>query len=268
MDLDGDEVKCTVKKIKADGNYLVEDEEGTVYQCEPQELKPAKGKKAAPVEDDEDDEEDKPAPKKKKAAPVEEDDTDDSDDSDDSDDEKPAPKKNKKIVDEDESEEDSGKMAAKSKAPSWNKAKPAQQSAVGLPVGNWEALAYTGACVVEGKGIQAYIEYVGVHDDDVNGKTQRAYYTLKDDKGVWTEGTTYFKRDLITLGFEEEDLEVADDSDDEEFAEAITKILKKLRKREPWVSIKIKDGKGGYTRLFLNGLMDDQDDKPENPLAK
>jgi hypothetical protein len=35
---------------------------------------------------------------------------------------------------------------------------------------------------------------------------------------------------------------------------------------EPWVSVRAKK-KGDYINVFIQGLMDNQEDKPENPLA-
>jgi hypothetical protein len=246
FEMNDDTVTGTVKKMKG-ANYMVEDGEGTVYECEPSELTAV--------------EEETPAPKKKKAAVEEEEE------------ETPAPKKKKAAAEEEEEEEAPKKKGAKPAAKGstgWNSMKPAEESkGGGLPIGDWEALAYTGLAEEGEKGLSAYIEYVGVHDDDVNGKTQRAYYNLKDADGEWSEGATYFKRDLLILGFEEEQLELSDEDDNDAIIEEFNKLLKKLRKMEPWVSIKVKPAKkAGYTTLYLGGLMDDQEDKPENPLSK
>lgn len=148
----------------------------------------------------------------------------------------------------------------------WNSTKPVVNTgAGGFPVGTWEALAFNGAAEEkEGKGVNAYIEYVGVHDDDVNGKKQRQYFNIKDDAGNWGEGVGYFKGALVTLGYDEDSLEI----DEDDLVEDLNRLLKKLRKMEPWVSLKVKEGKSGYTNVYLNGLMDDQNDKPTNPLAE
>lgn len=251
MDLDGEPTPVKVTKLKSGGNYMVEDNDGSTYECEPHELsakKAAKKKKAEPEE-----EEEETPKKKKKAAPEPEEEEEEE--------EKPA-KKKKKPADEEEEEEET-KPAKKGKG--WfNKTEAVKgKGNVGLPVGKWEALAYNGAAEEKGKGIQVYIEYAGVHDEDVNGKTQRQYFTLVDEKGKPSDGVGYFKGAMETLGFSEEDLEI----DEDDMVEELNRLLKKLRKREPWVSITVKEGKGGYNNLYLNGLMDDQEDKPENPLA-
>lgn len=261
IEMNDEELKCTVSKIKSSGNIIVEDAEGSTYECEPHEVKPAKAakKKAADEEEEEEtpkkkkaaveEEDDEPAPKKKKAAAEEDD--------------EPAPKKKKAADDDDEP------AAPKKKKLGWGSQAPAEQKNVGFPVGNWEALAFNGAPEAEKKKLSAFIEYVGVHDEEVKGKTQRVYYQLKDDKGNWLEGVGYFKRDLLLLGFSEEQLELTDEDDDEAVIADLTKLLKKLRKMETWVSLKAKHDKTReYINLFLNGPMDDQDDKPENPLSE
>lgn len=255
VDIDGTDTLCTVTKLKGD-NYIVTDEEGTVYECEPHELTLAtdeeeeeetpKKKSAKKPAAEEEEEEETPAPKKKKAAPESE---------------------------EEEEEEKPAKKAVKGKKKGglgWNDTAPAEAAkSFGLPPGQWEALAYNGVCEAgKGEGIQAYIEYVGVHDDEVTGKTQRGYYTIVDEKGNPSEGIGYFKRDLITLGFTEEQLEI-DESDNETVIEELNKLLKKLRKMEPWVTISVKvNAKTGNSTLYLNGVMDDQEDKPANPLSE
>lgn len=229
MDLNGEDVPCKVVKLKG-GNYITEDKDGSEYECEPHELTIAEKKKKAPAAEAEDDT--PPAkPKKQAAAEVEDEPTPD-------------------------------KTPAKTKVKGWNDAKAATSKA-GFPIGNWEALAFNGACESDGKKLSAYVDFAGVNDEAVEGLTQRIYWTLKDEKGQWTEGVTYMKGALLTLGFKEEQLEI----DESEVEEELNKLLKKLRKTEPWVTVRAKEGKGGYVNLYLNGLMDDQSDKPENPLA-
>jgi hypothetical protein len=235
VDIDGTDTECKVTKLKGE-NYIVADEDGTTYECEPHELKPLE-------------EEEETSKKKKKPAAEEEEET-------------PAPKKKKAAAEE-------GEETPKKKKGGlgWNATAPADEvKAFGLPVGQWEALAFNGVCEGgKGKSLLAYVEYVGVHDDEVTGKTQRAYYTIIDEKGQPSEGIAYFKRDLLTLGFTEEQLEI----DEDEVEDELNKLLKKLRKMEPWVTINVKaNSKTGQTNLYLNGIMDDQEDKPANPLSE
>lgn len=125
----------------------------------------------------------------------------------------------------------------------------------GFPEGNWEALITGGAIEETDKGTSAYFELVGVNDEDVEGKTQRLYYQLVTPDDEAGAGLPFFKRDLAKLGYED----VASDDVEATFEEII--------EEEPWVSVNVrprKDG-SGYNNIYLDGLMDDQDDKPSNP---
>lgn len=137
----------------------------------------------------------------------------------------------------------------------FNEAEPADVVA-GFPDGNWEALIIGGEVNEDDeKGISCYLEYVGVNDEKVEGKTQRTYFQLADAEGEPQQGLNYFKRALSLLGREEVQIEdIAD----------LTTIIEDIAADEPWVSIQVKTKKG-YSNIYLQGLMDDQDDKPERP---
>lgn len=243
---DGEEIPVEITKLKGD-NFVVEDDQGTTYECEPHEIKPLK-KKAKKEEPEE--EEEKPV-KKKKAEPEEPE-------------EEETPKKSKKSSDK---EDDGDSKPAKKK--SWSDFKAAEKNkAMGMPVGNWEALAFNGLAEEDEKTdkVTAYVEYVGVGDEAVSGVTQRGYYSIRDDNGSYTEGVGYWKRDMMELlGLEEDEIDEA--IDDKDPTDGMNSIMKKLRKKEPWASIRVKKGKGDNNNLYLQGLMDDQDEKPKNPLA-
>lgn len=176
--------------------------------------------------------------------------------------EEPAPKKKKK-VDEDEDEEDEEEAPKKKKgkgqslAALYKKAKPAEDF-VGFPVGNHDALITDAQLEFGDKGTSAYFEYTGVGDEDIEGKTTRGYYNLLDADGELGGGFEFFKRDMGKLGYED----FAPDSDDE-----IQETLDSISKAQTWVAITVRKRKDdpSYTNVFLNGMHDDQNDKPELP---
>lgn len=176
----------------------------------------------------------------------------------------------KKSQDEPEEEAELEKKSKKSSGTrsltaAFKSAKPAAAMQFGLPEGNYECLVAGGEAAENDKGISAYIEYVAVNcdDSDIEGKSQRAFFALVDADGEPQQGVEFFKRDLLNLGIEESDIDELDDDDD--IVEALNKLLKKLKKLQPWVSVTVKKGKGEYMNLYLQGLMDDQSDKPEMP---
>lgn len=137
----------------------------------------------------------------------------------------------------------------------FNEAEPADVIS-GFPDGNWEALIIGGEVNEdEEKGTSVYLEFVGVNDEKIEGKTQRTYYQLADAEGAGLPGLNYFKRDLTMLGYD--DVEIEDVAD-------LQPILDGIAGEEYWVSIQVKSKKG-YSNIYLQGLMDDQDDKPERP---
>lgn len=244
VEIDGKDVKCTVEalgiKDEKTGKKMIRvhnSAESESYDCFPEELKPAK--KSAKKEDPEEDEE-KPAPKKKK-------------------------------VEEPEEEEDE-KPKAKKSGGFFKNTKPAEDFVGGLPIGDWEALIFNGQTDDKGKGFNVFLELVGVNaeeSDKVNGVKQRVFYQIFNDKGEFNEqGTSFLKRDLIKVGYEEEDLDSIDDSSMDSLKDDLNLLLKKLRKREPWISIKVGVQKNdpSRTNTYIQGLMDGQEDKPENPL--
>lgn len=141
-------------------------------------------------------------------------------------------------------------------ASAFNKAKPAAVGG-GLPEGQFEALI-TGAEVrKDDNGTFVDFEATLVNTDDAehDGRTGRMSYMLLDADGDEAPGMGYFKRDLALLGQETEF------EDDDEFEAA----LEGLAEEEPWMSITVKQNKQGYSNIYLNGLQEDQEDKPERP---
>lgn len=134
----------------------------------------------------------------------------------------------------------------------------------GFPLGNHEALVGGGEAATSDKGTSAYIEFVGVTSEEVEGKTMRQYFQLLNADDEPLDGISYFKRAMVDLGVDEDDLEI-DAADTEELVEGINSLLKKLGKVEPWVSVKVVKGKNEYNNLYIQGLMEDQDQKPEMP---
>lgn len=151
-----------------------------------------------------------------------------------------------------------GKGKGSSLADAFNSAKKATKGG-GIPDGKWEALL-TGASLRDSDKDSAKfvdLEYTAVNteDEDVEGRKGRASYMILDGDGDAATGMEYFKRDMEMLGQPEE-------FDDDEALEA---ALDELAEQEPWCSINVKTNAKGYSTIYLNGLMEDQEDKPEAP---
>lgn len=143
----------------------------------------------------------------------------------------------------------------------FNSTPAAEGGAMGFPEGNWEALIVGGVLERGEKGLSAYFEFVGVGHEDVEGRTQRKYYQLldaDDEPANDGQGIGFLKKDLALLGHGEFEI------DDESQLEA---KLEEIAQEEPWVQIAAQRNKKNpqYVNLFLNGLMEDQADKPERP---
>lgn len=159
----------------------------------------------------------------------------------------------------------SSDSGSKSLADRFNAIPKSEGGAMGLPKGNWEALIIDMDCAETEKGISAYFEIVGVSDAEVEGKTTRKYYQLFDAAGEAQEqGIGFFKQDLVNVGIDEDDIEVQGE-DNEELIASIKKIMKKVVKTEPWITITVKEGKNNYMNTYINGLMENQKEKPANP---
>lgn len=142
-------------------------------------------------------------------------------------------------------------------ADAFNEAKAAARGG-GLPEGKHEAILVSAEIEAKDKGTFVYFDYVLVNEDDAeqNGMTGRASYMLLDEDGAVAQGMEYFKRDLSLLGKGE----VQFNSDDE-----VAEMLSELGNEELWVSINVKENTRGYSTIYLNGAMENQEDKPETP---
>lgn len=175
---------------------------------------------------------------------------------------KPSPEEKPEEQAEEETEEPA-KPTAK-KGGGWNATKPAGPQAKGLPLGNHEAIIYEGVVEETGKKISAYLSVIGVNSKEAHGHTSRIYFNIRDEKGEWNDqGNAIFKQRLVDIGYTEEELEL----DESNLVEDLQTLLKKLKKKLPWVSIKVVPQKTNpaYTNIFIQGLMDDQENKPEIP---
>lgn len=177
----------------------------------------------------------------------------------------PKGKKKAKEVEEtpDPEERPAKKGGKKSLKGSFNSVPPADPRALGIPPGNHEALITEGLADTNDKGTSVYLQYVAVNGE-VDGHSSRRFYGIYDADGDPNEQIIGFlKTDLMMLGLWDEDTEV-DDSTVESIVEDLNVILKKLKKMQPWVSIRVQQ-KGEYLNIFLQQLMDDQDQKPDLP---
>lgn len=158
-----------------------------------------------------------------------------------------------------------GKGKGKSIATTFNAIPRSEGGGPGLPKGQWEVLITGGDVSETDKGINLYLELTGVNDPDVEGVVGRKYYNLTDDAGNWQEmGVGILKNDLVNLGVDEDSISIEEDS----AVDDLKSIVKKLVKKSPWATVKVVDAKkAGYTNTYINGLMENQDEKPENPNA-
>lgn len=177
---------------------------------------------------------------------------------------KPEPKvKDKKKEKEESPAKKKGKTEEKntrSKASSFKDIKATGGGAI--PIGKYEAIVFEAEVTDTEKGaVQFVMNNVVVNDDDITGKTQKAFYGVLDEDGNYTEGAGILKGHLILLGFDDDDF----DDTDQSTREFMRQLADKINKRQPWVAIKVIEGKNGYTNVRYETLMADQQDKPEIP---
>lgn len=166
-----------------------------------------------------------------------------------------------------EKTEKSAKSGTKSLKGSFTSKPAADPAGARLPLGNFEALIAAGECATNDKGTSAFLEFTLVNGDN-DGASGRKFYQLYDaDEEPLDQGIGILKRDLFDIGFEEEVFDDLDDSSIKKLVEGINDILKRLKKMKPWVSIRIVEAKGNksYVNIYIQNLMEDQDQKPDMP---
>ena len=109
----------------------------------------------------------------------------------------------------------------------------------------------------EEKGDSVGIKYTVVNnaDEDLNGKSTMSFYNVTTPEGDLSEGVGYLRRDLNSLGLDEESIDGVDNK--EEFIE----LLEKLAEDQIWVEFKVATRKG-FSNVFLTSVFSDQSDKP------
>lgn len=125
----------------------------------------------------------------------------------------------------------------------------------GIPLGEHQALVTKIELIETDKGKRVDIELVGT-DEEALGKVSKKIHFLEDENGNPTEkGHSYLKADLENLGY---DIELVDDDDD------FDEMLKSVTKEQPWIDIKVvqRRDKPEYNNIYIQGLCEDQDDKP------
>lgn len=129
----------------------------------------------------------------------------------------------------------------------------------GFPAGNWEALIVGASTEIDKQeNTRGIFEVVGVGDDEVEGKKAKIGYTLMNKDGSEGAGMEYFKRDLVKLNVETDGIETDED---------LENALEEVSKAEPWIDVTAKPQKDNpqYVNIYIDGLKDDQDNKPEAP---
>lgn len=179
-------------------------------------------------------------------------------------------KKEKEKEEPEEEPEKPAKTSGKGKGLSLkdklNAKPPAESGPMGLPEGTHECLVVDGLCETNAKGTSAYLEFciVNSEDEELNGRSGRKFYQLIDPDGEALDGVSYLKADGMLIGMMDEEFELEGDTL-EEIVDEFNAVLKKLKKKEPWVSVNVVPGKGQYKNIYLQSLMEDQEDKPEKP---
>jgi len=233
FDNDGTEMRGVVKLINTEGEYeVLADDDGQIYICAEHEIS-----EAPPAEEEE-------TPKKKTVV-------------------KGKPSKGKP---QEEEEPKKGKTAKGTKRSLADEFKELEsQGPVGfLDPGDYEALVSGGGCEVKDDGkMSAWYELTVVNDENEenNGKTTRRFFNVTDEDGKLTQGSKILKGDLEVMEFEEDDFDIQA----EDYEEYFTELLGKLKKKLPWVLIRTREGKGGFLNTYLQGLCENQEDKPELP---
>jgi len=236
-----DEYKGTVTTMNKDGSFEVESDDEQKFEFE------AKEAKDVTVLDEEPEAEAEPEPEEE---------------------EKPKkPAKKAKVEEEEEQPKKKAKGGSRSLASAWKSAERAERSAGGLPIGNHEAIIVGGEASETDKGLSMFFTFAGV-GAEAEDKHQRKYYQLFDADGEPLElGIGYLKADLHDIGLDDDDINdaVPECDNNEEFIEALNKLAKKIGKARPWLSIRVvAPKKAGYSNtIYIQGLMEDQDQKPE-----
>lgn len=138
-------------------------------------------------------------------------------------------------------------------ASAFNKVNAASSGGASLPPGKHNCVAIELGLRDSDKGLSGFVKYTVLDAEDAaNDASGVAFYQLLNSEGEPQEGFSFFKRDLVLLGMDE-DTVLERRSDLEE-------ILESLASKELYVEVTVRE-KNGYTNIFLNQLLD-QDEKP------
>lgn len=131
-----------------------------------------------------------------------------------------------------------------SKADLFDNAKP--QEGFGVPQGQYEAIIVgaelQGDEKTQKESIMLEYEIINARDEELNGKTLKAWYNLIDANGEAAKGLGFWKRDAAIIGYE-----CAYDELEETLEQLVNDRI------EVAVTVKIN---GQYTNVYLNGLSD------------
>jgi hypothetical protein len=147
------------------------------------------------------------------------------------------------------------KPKTKSLASMFESAEPAK---AGPPLGRHEALITGVSDFDKETGLSVSFECTIVNDDEFAGRKAFLNYGIlkRDDEGETpAQGLGYLKRDMELL---DHPLDGPEDKDD------LLKQMQAVADEEIWVNIEVKKN-GQYTNTYLQGVQEDQDDKPERP---
>jgi hypothetical protein len=164
---------------------------------------------------------------------------------------KPTTQKSKQEVEE--------KPKTKSLASMFESAEPAK---AGPPLGRHEALITGVSDLDTDQGLSVSLECIIVNSEENEGRKAFLNYGILKREEVdgeieetASQGIGYLKRDMELL---DHPLVGPENKKD------LLKQMQAIADEEPWVNIEVKK-KGIYTNVFLQGVQEDQDDKPERP---
>lgn len=145
---------------------------------------------------------------------------------------------------EEQQEEASG---GQSRADLFAGAKPAE--GFEFPLGQYMSDLTECTFLIEGEKESVMFKYE-VTEGEQEGKGPNAFYNFFDDKGEQQRGIEFFKKDIITLGYDAEEFVDAYREGREAFADR----LRVLGDERHAVVIDVKKNAKGYTNVFLKGL--------------
>ena len=122
-----------------------------------------------------------------------------------------------------------------------------------LPIGKFEALATEGGKLEKDGRWSAWIDFT-LTEGEAEGQKGRSFFFVENDEGDIQVGASILHRMLAQMGYVDAD---------EPFhsKDHIEELLAEIAINPCWVVIKVAV-KAGYTNIYLDKVMENQDEKP------